>query len=154
MTTDTRTPLTARHRRTLAVITSTVVLLATGVAVYQHVAPTMRLKADGYTKAGTVQGHDVWAKIDGDRISMHLIGDHGDLCPGGGPYSPAIPLCADAFDDGGSAFVAVVPPSSAATIVTTDGTELPATVVQEPGWPYGLAVRVAQDHSLLGARMK
>jgi hypothetical protein len=43
---------------------------------------------------------------------------------------------------------------TAATIVTTDGLEYTATLVQPPGWRYALAVRIAEDHSLLGAALK
>jgi hypothetical protein len=132
-------------------MTVVAVLIATGVAVYQRVAPDMRLPADGYTQVGTVHDYDVWAKIDGDQISMDLRDGDVHMCTGGGPFKPiGFALCAEVAD-GKSAFAAVVPTGHATTILTEDGAELPATLVEGNGWPYALAVRVADDDSLYGA---
>jgi hypothetical protein len=155
MTVDVPRPsLTPRHRWTLIAMTLVAVLIATGVAIYQRAAPDMRLRADGYTQIGTVQNYDVWAKIDGDQISLDLRDSDVHMCTGGGPFKPiGFALCAD-LAEGKSAFAAVVPIGHATTIVTGDGAELPATIVQGKGWPYALAVRVADDDSLYGAAFR
>jgi hypothetical protein len=147
--------LSLRQRWTLMVGTIVIVVTAVAISVFQRVAPDMRLKADGFAQVGTVQGYDVWAKVNDDRIDVR-IPDHngGDLCPTSGSFTTAfIPLCADS-SPGVSVFVAVAPPSSPATIVTTAGSEVPATLVQAPGWKYALAIRIANDESLLGASLK
>jgi len=148
--------LSTRQRRTLIVGTIVIVLLAVVIVVYQRRAPDAQFTADGYRKLGTVQGHDVWAKVTGNRVSVHVPdGNGGDLCASSGPFDPTtIPLCTDAFQDDGSVFVAVAPSSTPATIVTQDGAELSAALVPIPGSLYALAVRVAQDDSLFGAALQ
>jgi hypothetical protein len=150
------TRLSTRLRRTLIVGAIVIVAVAAAIATHQRRAPDEQFEADGYSRLGTVQEHDVWAKVTVGRISVHVPdGNGGDLCASTGDFTPTtIPLCTDAFQDDGSVFVAVASRSTPATIATQDGRELPATILREPSWPYALAVRIASDDSLFGAQMK
>jgi hypothetical protein len=143
-----------RHRWTLLAITLAVLVVATGYAVYQRVAPEMRLKADGFSKVGTVQHYDVWAKTRQGELSLRLRNGDVTMCQGGGPFEPTgYPVCQEGTD-GRSALVGVVPVGAHATVVTGPGSEVPATVLHPQGWPYALAVLVADDESLLTATLK
>jgi hypothetical protein len=146
--------LSAHRGRILVAALVAIAVVTVVLIVYRQATPGMRLKGDGFTKVRTVQGYEVWTKVSGDRIQVHLVGDGGDLCPGSGSFSPNNgPLCADE-SDGWSAFLQVLPVGAPATVVTLDGRQMPLAVVTEPGWPYALAVRVAHDDSLFGARLK
>ena len=108
--------LSLQQRRTLIVGTIVIITIAIAIAMYQRVAPDMRLKADGYIRLGAAQGYDVWAKVSGDRVFVHVPDRNGgDLCASTGDFTPAtIPLCTDQFD-GRSVFVAEAPRSASPT---------------------------------------
>lgn len=147
------TRLTTRQRWTLLVITLVVVVVTIAITVYQHVAPEMRLQADGYAKVAMAEHYDVWAKTSHGEISLELRRGDDTRCVSGGPFQvTGYAICQEVVA-GRSALAAVVPVGARPTVTLAGERERALTVVHPRGWPYALAIAVAADESLQDATL-